>query len=55
MRNEGPNRHKVPPVAIHSAVKSFEWPGDDEGFDDIYNVRMITPVKFEIGHRRKAA
>lgn len=55
-RNEGPNRHKVPAVAIYAAQTALEKPTIDEGFDSIYIVRMISPENFSIeGPEEKAA
>lgn len=54
-RNLGPHRTEVPPVAIYSARKRFEPPTSQEGFDQMYEVQMISPESFEIKDLKEAS
>lgn len=46
--NEGINRVIVPKVAIYTFKSQLEHPEFHEGFDEQYQVKMISPEEFEI-------
>ena len=43
-----PGEERVPAVAIWAANKRLELPAADEGFDELYRVRMIQPAGFSV-------
>jgi len=43
-----PEEERVPAVAIWAANKRLEIPARDEGFDELYRVRMIQPAGFSV-------
>lgn len=47
-RNLGPYRSQVPPVAIYSAQKRLQLPEPAEGFDEVFEVRMLGPSEFRV-------